>query len=126
MASQAAADALQRLRGESYISLATYRRNGQAVHTPVWFAEHDGKLYVMTRDDSWKYKRLRNNPRVQVAPCTARGRVTGPAADGAARVLPNEEEAPAREALARKYWLLRLPWLWSKRNRFLEIVLDGA
>jgi hypothetical protein len=108
------------LRGQRYISLATFRRNGQPVLTPVWFAEDAGKLYVMTRSDSGKYKRLRN-PQVRVAPCTSRGRVTGPDTLGTARVLPPEEEARAQQALARKYWLIRFPWLWSRKNLFLEI-----
>ena len=42
------------LRNESYISLGTYRRNGELVRTPLWFAESGGKLYVMTRSDSGK------------------------------------------------------------------------
>ena len=109
------------LEGRRYLSLASFRKSGQEVRTPLWFAEENGKLYVMTRDDSWKYKRIRNRPQVRVAPCTARGRVTGAWTDAVARILPREEEAPAREALRRKYWLMRFPWLWSKHNVFLSI-----
>lgn len=106
--------------GKKYLSLASFRKNGEAVRTPLWFAEQDGKLYFMTRDDSWKYKRIRNNPRVLVAPCTIRGRITGPDAEGRARLLQPSEFTGARQALARKYWLMRLPF-WSKRNVFMEI-----
>ncbi|HKW26111.1 MAG TPA: PPOX class F420-dependent oxidoreductase [Terriglobales bacterium] len=106
--------------GKKYLSLASFRKNGQMVRTPLWFAEQDGKLYFMTRDDSWKYKRIGNNPRVLVAPCTMRGRVTGPDVEGRARVLEPWEFAAARHALERKYWLMRLP-LWSKHNIFLEV-----
>lgn len=109
------------LRGQRYFSLATFRKTGVAVLTPVWFAEQEGKLYVMTRSDSGKYKRLRNNPQVRMAPCTSRGRVTGPDTAGVARVLSPEEAFRARQALARKYWLIRFPWLWSRKNIFLEI-----
>ena len=35
------------LQGQKYISLATFRRNGQEVRTPVWFAEQAGKLYLV-------------------------------------------------------------------------------
>ena len=35
-----------------YASVATYRRNGAEVATPVWFAAHDGRLYVFTAGDS--------------------------------------------------------------------------
>lgn len=113
-------------RGEKYISLATFRRNGQEVRTPVWFAGQAGKLYVMTRSDSGKYKRIRNNPRVRLAPCTARGRVTGAWIQAHARILDREEEGMARQALARKYFLMRFPWLWSRKNIFLEITLAGS
>ncbi|MGE5204309.1 MAG: PPOX class F420-dependent oxidoreductase [Chlamydiota bacterium] len=110
--------------GRRYLSLASFRRNGQAVRTPLWFAEQEGKFYVMTRDDSWKYKRIRNNPRVLVAPCTARGRITGPDVEARARILQPKEFSAARRALQGKYWLMRLSFLWSKRNIFVEITAE--
>jgi len=114
------------LQGHKYVSLATLRRNGQEVRTPVWFAEQAGKLYVMTRNDSGKFKRIRNQPQVRLAACTMRGKVTGPWADGQARILDRAEEGVARQALARKYFLMRFPWLWSRKNIFLEITLRPA
>ena len=113
-------DLFSQLAGKKYLSLASFRKNGEAVRTPLWFAEENGKLYFMTRDDSWKYKRIRNNPRVRVAPCTARGRVTGPEVEARARVLEPAQFPAARRALERKYWLMRLPF-WSKHNVFFEI-----
>jgi len=50
------------IHDKKYVSLVSFRKNGAAVPTPVWFGEKDGKLYVMTRSDSGKYKRIRNNP----------------------------------------------------------------
>ncbi len=114
------------LQGQKYVSLATLRRNGQEVRTPVWFAEQAGKLYVMTRSDSGKFKRIRNQPQVRLAPCTMRGKVTGAWIDGQARILDRAEEGVARQALARKYFLMRFPWLWSRKNIFLEITLRPA
>ena len=55
----ATAHAPKHLATESYISLATFRRNGAAVETPVWFAILDGKLYVATDGTSAKVKRIR-------------------------------------------------------------------
>ena len=52
------------IRGKSYISLTTYRKNGAGVATPIWFAEDAGKLYVMSGNESGKHKRLRNNSKV--------------------------------------------------------------
>lgn len=108
------------LRGHKYMSLITFRKNGEAVPTAVWFAERDGRLYVMTRSDSWKYKRISRNPQVRVAACTMRGRITGPEISALARILP-AGDAAARATLEKKYWSLRIPWLWSRNNIYLEI-----
>ena len=70
------------IQGQKYMSLISFRKNGTAVPTPVWFGEKDDKLYVMTRSDSGKYKRIRNNPQVRIAPCTIRGKITGPGVRG--------------------------------------------
>lgn len=110
------------ISGQKYISLTTFRKSGAPVRTPLWFAENDGKLYAMTRSDSGKYKRIRNNPKVLVAPCTIRGTVTGPEFQATARILPPDQWPTAKKLLNRKYWLARLPF-WSKRNEFLEIEL---
>ena len=110
------------IQGQKYISLATFRKSGVAVNTPVWFAEDADKLYVMTRSDSGKYKRIRNNPQVKLAPCTMGGKITGPEFAGTARVLPEVQWPEAKKALHRKYWMSRLPF-WSKKNVFVEIAV---
>jgi len=109
------------IRGQNYISLASFRKNGAAVYTPVWFAEQGDKLYVMTRSDSGKFKRIRNNPNIKIAPSTIRGKITGAEFPATARVLPPEDWERARNAIRGKYWLARVPFLWSKKNVFLEI-----
>jgi uncharacterized protein len=109
------------IQGQKYISLTTFRKNGAAVAIPVWFGEGDGKLYVMTRSISGKYKRIRNNPQVRVAPCTMRGGVTGPESAAIARTLPVEEHSRARQIINGKYWLARLPLLWSRTDAYIEI-----
>src|SRR6202140_275486 len=81
------------IRGQKYISLTSFRKNGIQVATPVWFGESGDKLYVMTRSDMGKTKRIRNNPQVRVAPSTMRGKVTGPEYAAVARSLPPEEHA---------------------------------
>jgi hypothetical protein len=111
------------LKGHKYISLTTFRKNGTGVKTPVWFAEDGGLIYVMTRGDSVKVKRIRNNPDVRVAPCTIRGKITGPEFAGHARILPEEEWGPARSAIRAKYWITRISALWSRKNIYLEIML---
>jgi PPOX class probable F420-dependent enzyme len=108
------------IEGQKYASLTTFRKNGVAVSTPVWFGEDGGKLYVMSNHDAGKCKRIRNNPKVKVAPCTVRGKITGPEFEATARILPPEESPRGRAAVRRKYWLARMPW-WRKSNVYLEI-----
>ncbi|WP_406302212.1 PPOX class F420-dependent oxidoreductase [Streptomyces sp. NBC_00885] len=98
-----------------YASLTTYRKDGTGVATPVWFAVDSGELFVWTRSDSWKVKRLRNNSRVAVTVCDARGRISegAPSAEGTARLLDDEGTGAIRKLLSRKYtwqfWLVDWP-----------------
>jgi uncharacterized protein len=109
------------IQGQKYISLKTFRRNGIGVPTPVWFGEDGGKLYVMTRSDMGKTKRIRNNPKVTVAPCTIRGKVIGPEFPATARILPRGEFAQGRTTINRKYWMARIPWIWRKTDTCIEV-----
>ena len=109
------------IRGQKYISLTTFRKTGVGVATAVWFGEDDGKLYVMTRSDMGKTKRIRNNPQVRVAPCTMRGTVTGAEIAATARILPPEEHERARRPINRKYWAARIPFLWWRTDTYLEL-----
>jgi len=109
------------IHDQKYISLKTFRKSGVSVPTPVWFGEEDGKLYVMTRSDMGKTKRIRNNPKVTVSPCTIGGKVTGPEFAASARILPPEEHARARQAINRKYWMARIPLIWARTDTYFEI-----
>jgi PPOX class probable F420-dependent enzyme len=96
------------LRGHKYSSLVTYKRSGEAVATPVWFGLGDGRLYVRSDADAAKVKRIRNDPRARVGPCTARGKPLGPPAEGRARVLDGRSDiATAEAALEANYGLGR-------------------
>ncbi len=95
---------------ETYVSLRSFKRDGTGVDTPVWAAPLDGGLVVFTLRDSYKVKRIANNPRVQVAPCGVMGGVTGPWRDGTCRLVTDKAyEARAYQALEAKYgWQMRL------------------
>ena len=65
------------LADEKYVSVATFRKTGVAVTTPTWIVPlENGHLGFWTSSAAGKSKRLRNDPRVTVQPCDARGRVT--------------------------------------------------
>lgn len=95
------------LRGENYMSLTTFRKNGEPVATPVWFAQKETLLYFFTFPSAGKLKRIRHTARVTVAPCTLNGKVTGPASEARAHIVMDaQEKALADQALAKKYGLI--------------------
>jgi PPOX class probable F420-dependent enzyme len=89
------------------VLLTTYRRDGTPVGTPVNIAVDGDRAFVRTFDTAWKLKRIRNNPEVQLAPSTVRGKPTGPAIQARARVLGGSESEYAGQAIARKYPILQ-------------------
>ena len=115
-----------------YLCLATVRRNGVEVKTPVWFAAADEKLYVFSAGEAGKVKRLRHSPRVRVAPCDARGRVQGAWQDGTGRIVADSRVIErAQAALRAKYgWQMWLLDLFSRvtgrirRRAWIEIALS--
>ncbi len=85
------------------VLLVTYKRDGTPVGTPVSIAVEGERAFVRTWDTAWKLRRIRNNPEVEVAPCTARGRPTGPPFHARTRLLEGYESARAGRLLARKH-----------------------
>ncbi len=97
----------EELQKAKYISFATYKRNGDAVSTPVWAGREGNSLFVFSEADAGKVKRLRNFSRAHVAPCTALGRVTGNSYDAEAVILTDEADIKqAYKSLYKKYGLL--------------------
>jgi len=100
--------------GKKYLNLESYRKNGGAVRTPVWFAADpstsldstDVKLYIYTTGDSGKVKRIRNNGSVKIAPCNARGDLQGEWVEARAEIVSGNEEAHGMSLLNKKY----MPW----------------
>ena len=88
------------------ILLTTYRRNGTPVGTPVHLAVEGDRAFARTWEATWKVKRIRNNPQVEIAPSTFRGRPAGPAIHACARLLNGAEALHAARALAHKYPIL--------------------
>jgi uncharacterized protein len=100
--------------GHKYLSLETFRKSGQGVRTPIWFAaepstslaSHAAKLYLYTVGNSGKIKRIRNNPRVRIAPCDMRGNLLGEWVDARAEIVSGAESAHGMSLLDKKY----APW----------------
>jgi len=97
---------LDRFKDQRTVLLTTYRRDGRPVGTPVNIAVDGDHAFVRTWDTSWKFKRIRNNPEVEIAPSTVRGKVTGPPIRARARVLAGNEAAHAAQVIVHKYPIL--------------------
>ena len=104
-----------------YVSLATRRRDGREVRTPVWIASVGGRLYVFSAASAGKVKRVRVQGRARLAPCTMSGSITGDWHDARARVVSDASTlAAAYAALHAKYgWQMRLlDWLSKRTGRY--------
>ena len=102
-----AAEMLQPFAQQRAVLLTTYRRDGTPVGTAVNIAVDGDHAYIRTYDCAGKAKRLRNNPSVEIAPSTFRGKPIGPAIQAKMRLLDGEEAKIAARALARKYRILQ-------------------
>ena len=94
---------IQNLHNKKYISLETYRKNGISVRTPVWFVILDGVIHVVTREDTGKVKRLRNNRSVKISPCTFNGKYTGEWVSGTVTFVTDEKFKEALNLRRKKY-----------------------
>jgi hypothetical protein len=93
---------LAAIRGK-FLSVTSYRRNGTGVATPVWFVTEGGRLLVMTDTNSGKVKRIRRDPFVRIAACSARGRTKTEAIPAYAEVLPPGETEHVKRLFSRRY-----------------------
>lgn len=113
--------AFDHLASERFISLVTFRKSGDRVATPVWFALNDASIVVGTFDNSGKAKRLRHTQSVEVAPCNFRGLVRGPYVPGVASFLEPTGAILASAALSDKYG-----WQWDMFSRKVDVFLSIA
>ena len=120
--------------GHKYLNLETFKKSGEGVKTPVWFAadpsasldSNDAKLYVYTIGVSGKVKRVRNNPRVKIAPCDMRGKVFGEWMNAHAEIVTGPEAEHGMRLLNKKYvpWkqLLNFFAMFRQRERTIFVI----
>ena len=97
---------LEEIESEKCISLETYRKNNEPVRTPVWFVIKNDLIYVVTRDQTGKVKRLRNNQQVKIATCNFKGKIKGQWISGTAKILTEDETKDAVKWREKKYGLM--------------------
>jgi len=119
---------------QKYLNLESFKKSGDGVRTPVWFAHdpatnlasREAILFGYTTGVSGKIKRIRNNPRVKIAPCDMRGGLKGDWVDARAEILNGEEAVRGMALLNKKYF----PWkqllgffaLFSNRERIVFVI----
>ena len=101
-------DSFQKIK---YLNLESFRKSGQGVCTPVWFAADPASgapqaLYVYSTADSGKAKRIRRNARVRIAPCDLRGNLLGDWVEARAEIAVDEEAERGMRLVNAKY----RPW----------------
>lgn len=123
---------------KKYLNLQTFKKNGDGVKTPVWFAAEpsvnldasNAILYVYTIGVSGKVKRVRNNPRVKIAPCDMSGKLLGNWVDARAEILTGLEARHGMELLNKKYvpWKQLLDFFakFKKRERTVFAILPAG
>ena len=111
--------ASQETRSARYLSLATFRRSGKAVATPVWAAYREGIYYIFSAGDAGKVKRLRNSSRARLAKCDLRGNLRGEWHEARAELLRESGQIEiALDALRAKYGLaMRLVDIGARLTR---------
>lgn len=121
-------------RDQKYLSLETFNKSGEGVKTPVWFAADPGRdlagneaqLHIYTIGNTGKVKRIRNNGRAKIAPCTMKGVPRGEWVDARVEIITGDESARAMKLLNRKYF----PWkqllgffaLFRRRERIVMVI----
>ena len=120
--------------GQKYLNLETFKKNGQGVKTPVWFAAEpasqlnssEAKLYAYTIGVSGKVKRIRNNSQVRIAPCDMRGTVKGEWVSANVEIVTGAEADHGTQLLNKKYFpwkqLLGLFASFSRRERIVFVI----
>jgi len=108
-----------RFRKEEFLSLETYRKNGETIKSPMWFAQDNDALYLWTMADTSKVKRIRNNPHVNIAPCKRMGAVTGEWMTAHATIDDSPIVVAQVEAM-----LLKKVGLFFRIFRFIDAIRD--
>jgi uncharacterized protein len=102
-------DVLSELAGARYALLRSYRRDGTAVDTPIWFDIQNRSVVFRTKVGP-KTKRMALRPDVELTPCDYRGRVRSGVTtfSGRATILSGGAAEDANRRLHRRYG-----WQWN-------------
>jgi uncharacterized protein len=89
-----------------YILLTTFTKDGRPKPTPIWAAPDGERLLVITEEDSWKVKRIRNTPRVTLAVCDVKGTPKSEAVEATATILDKSQTGLVYDAIGKRYRIM--------------------
>ena len=116
---------LTQFASQRYLNMETYRKTGEPVATPVWFAEENGTFYTYSLANAGKVKRIQNNAKVRIVPCDVRGKPKGEWLEAKARILDERGAALGHRLLNEKYgWMKRIGDAFSKLRKRQRVVIS--
>jgi hypothetical protein len=114
---------LDQLVASKYVLLTTFRKDGRAVPTPIWFASDGADLVVWTPTTSGKVKRIWRDGAVTITACDVRGTPRGEPINAQARLLDAADTARVRALISKRYGLFA--WLTVQGSK-LRRGLNGT
>ena len=103
---------------EKYINLATQKRDGSFVNTPVWFAKDNTNniYFIFSAGEAGKVKRIKNFSKVKVATCNYQGNLFGEWFKAEAELIEDESSVKlAYMRLMEKYgWQFQIVNFFSR------------
>ena len=89
-----------------FILLTTFTKDGRPKPTPMWAAPKGDRLVVITQENSWKVKRIRNTARVTIAECDRSGKNAGEPVEATASILDKSANGSTYGAISARYGLV--------------------
>ena len=96
----------KQLKDQNFCLLTSFKKDGHGVSSPMWFCLDGETVYMTTRGQSWKVKRIRRNPQVTIGWSDGSGVKHGKLVEAEASILTSGEEFDrAKKLLNKKYGL---------------------
>ena len=113
---------LDQFLDQKYINLETYKKDGTSVRTPVWFVIDNDLVYVITRENTGKVKRLKNNHDVRIVLCSFKGEPKNEWIKGKAEKITGKEADTAIKLRKKKYGMFaRLSGIFTSQKGNLVV-----
>jgi PPOX class probable F420-dependent enzyme len=100
-----------------YVLLTTFTKDGRPKPTAIWAVSDGDRLLVITQEQSWKVKRIRNTPKVSLAVCDRRGNPKGEPVEAMATILDKSANGKTYDLIAKRYGLIGKAFSFGSKLR---------